>query len=205
MVVVRHNTIKSDWGAVKFGTEAMGDFYNILVEDCHIHDTRGGGIKMLSVDGANIHDVTLRNLVMHNVDMPIFIRLGERRRTYRDALAQPVGSITEITISGIHATTRKSADSRVTPPAGIFITGTPDHRIGRVTLQDITITLPGGGTAEHSTTVVPEDEIRYPEFSFFGVLPAYGLYARHIDQLVTDNLTFNLSNADARPERRIDR
>jgi len=48
-IKVSNCTLKSDWGAIKFGTESMGDFYNIQVSDCKIHNTRGGGIKILSV------------------------------------------------------------------------------------------------------------------------------------------------------------
>ena len=46
--------LKSHCGAIKFGTESMGDFKNITVRDCFVHDTKGGGIKILSADGANV-------------------------------------------------------------------------------------------------------------------------------------------------------
>lgn len=204
-VLVRHCTLKSDWGAIKFGTEAMGDFHDISLEKIRIHDTRGGGIKILSVDGANIRNINIRDIVMENVDMPIFIRLGERLRTYRDAPVQPVGSISDVNISRVTATTRSLDESRVNPPAGIFITGTPDHPIGMITLRDIEITLPGGGSASDAVREVEEAIDRYPEFSFFDVLPAHGLFARHVTSLMTANVTFKLTAPDARPERRHDR
>ena len=72
---------------------------------------------------------------MNNVDMPLFIRLGERLLTYRDAPVQPVGSINNITIKNIKATTRSLAESRISPPTGIFIVGTQNHPIGRVRLK----------------------------------------------------------------------
>ena len=53
-ISVRHCRLKSEWGAIKIGTEFMGDFTNISVKKCLVYDTRGGGIKILSVDGANI-------------------------------------------------------------------------------------------------------------------------------------------------------
>jgi len=40
---------------------------------------------------------------MDKVDMPIFIRLGERLRTYRNAEKQEVGSIKSVKISNITA------------------------------------------------------------------------------------------------------
>lgn len=200
-VEVYNCRLKSNWGAIKFGTESMGDFRNISVKNCNIHNTRGGGIKILSVDGANIENIVIDSIQMENVDMPLFMRLGERRRTYRDAPRQPVGSITNVSISNIRANTRSLEESRVVPPTGIFVTGTSDHKIGHVSLSNIAVTLPGGGTAEHVTIQVPENETKYPEFTKFdGPVPAYGLYARHIDDLQLSNISFNLLGDDEREE-----
>jgi len=197
-IKVANCKLKSDWGTIKFGTESMGDMYNIDIENCEVYDTKGGGIKILSVDGANIHDLTIDSIKMDNVDMPIFIRLGERLRTYRKAEKQQVGSITNIFISNVTGTTRAIDSSRVTPPSGILITGTPNHKIGAVTLKNIALELPGGGVKAHKTVTVAEDETRYPEFSFFKTLPAYGLYSRHVKKLKIENVSFNVTSEDQR-------
>jgi polygalacturonase len=196
-VKVDNCKLKSNWGAIKFGTESMGDFHHIDIRNCKIYDTKGGGIKILSVDGANIHDVVIDNIEMEDVDMPIFIRLGERLRTYRDAEKQKVGSITNVTISNIKAVTRDLENSRISPPAGVFITGTPNHKIGKINLKNINIKLPGGGLTADIVPVA-EDETRYPEFNFFKVLPAYGLYGRHIEDLNVDDMAFELTSNDER-------
>ena len=57
---------------------------------------------------------------------------------------------------------------------------------------------PGGGTAEDATAVVPEDEFRYPEQWFFGVLPSYGIFARHVKNLKLTNIDIELECDDAR-------
>ena len=95
-VVVTKCRLKSGWGAIKFGTESMGDFRNIRVSDCYVYDTNGGGIKVLSVDGANIDNVYINKINMVDVDTPIFIRLGERLRTYRNVSKRPAGSINNL-------------------------------------------------------------------------------------------------------------
>ncbi|MGC6430014.1 MAG: glycoside hydrolase family 28 protein [Jejuia sp.] len=192
--------LKSDWGALKFGTESMGDMYNVDIRRCKINNTKGGGIKILSVDGANISNVTIDSIDMKKVDTPIFIRLGERLRTYRDAEKQTVGSVNNINISNITATTMETDSSRVNPPTGIFITGTPKHKIGKLNLKNIHITLPGDGKLEHKTVNVPEDEIRYPEFKLFGVLPSYGLMARHVEELNFNEYSFKTVRPDERDE-----
>ncbi|WP_109831719.1 glycoside hydrolase family 28 protein [Reichenbachiella versicolor] len=200
-VKVYNCKLSSHWGAIKFGTESMGDYRDIEIKNCFIHDTKGGGIKILSVDGSNIDNVLIDSITMENVEMPLFMRLGERRLTYRDAEQQPVGSINNVRICNVKATTRSIEESRVTPPAGVFITGTPHHAIGNIELENISIDLPGGGTAEMSTREMPENEAQYPEFTKFdGPLPAYGLFARHVKDLKMKNVVFNLFAVDEREE-----
>ncbi|MGY6649752.1 glycoside hydrolase family 28 protein [Wenyingzhuangia sp. IMCC45574] len=199
-VLVKDCKLKSNWGAIKFGTESMGDFKNITIQDCFIHDTTGGGIKMLSVDGANIDNVLIENIRMENVEMPIFIRLGERRLVYRNAARKPVGSINNVTIRNVKAVVRSLENCRIKPTTGFFFTGTPNHKIGHVTLENINITLPGGGTKEDASIVVPENETQYPEFTKLGATPAYGMFARHIEKLETKNIVFNLSSKEERKE-----
>ena len=46
---------------------------------------------------------------------------------------------------------------------------------------------------------VPEMPREYPEPSNFGILPAYGLYARHVRGLTVRNVTFTLRSGDGRP------
>ncbi|MEQ9290056.1 MAG: glycoside hydrolase family 28 protein [Cyclobacteriaceae bacterium] len=199
-VLVKDCKLKSEWGAIKFGTESMGDFKNITIRDCFIHDTRGGGIKVLSVDGANIDNILIENIEMENVEMPIFIRLGERGLVYRDAPKQPVGSIGNVTIRNIKASVRELADCRIQPTAGFFFTGTPNHKIGNIKFENIEVSLPGGGTEDDAQIVVPENETEYPEFTKLGAVPAYGVFGRHIENLETSNVSFNLRSEDQRKE-----
>jgi hypothetical protein len=46
---------------------------------------------------------------------------------------------------------------------------------------------------------VPEREDGYPEPSMFGLLPAGGIYARHVRGLTIHNFTLSFMNADQRP------
>src|SRR6185369_10021802 len=76
--------LKSNQGAIKLGTESLGGFQNINISNCQIHDTRNGGIKLLTVDGGDLTDVIISDITMDNVRTPIFIRLGARLKTFRD-------------------------------------------------------------------------------------------------------------------------
>lgn len=192
--------IKSHWGAIKFGTESMGDFKNITVRDCFVHDTRGGGIKILSADGAHVDNILIENIKMENVEMPIFIRLCERRLVYRNAKRKPAGSINKVTIRNIDAKVTNREELRIKAATGLYFSGTPDHKLGHVSLENIKIELPGGGTKEDAEVVVPENIVQYPEFTKLGATPAHGLFARHIEKLDMKNVSFSLREEDKRDE-----
>ena len=49
--------------------------------------------------------------------------------------------------------------------------------------------------------MVAEDPARYPEQFFFGVLPASGLYARHVDGLRLKKVRLETEKPDLRPEK----
>ncbi|MDA8376005.1 MAG: glycosyl hydrolase family 28 protein [Planctomycetia bacterium] len=196
---VDHCRLSSQCADVKFGSETMGTMRDIHVRDCYEYDTRLGGIKILSVDGARISNVRFDNIIMKNVDMPIFIRLGARLSTFHPGqIPQTVGSINNIVIRNV--TAQASNLGRLLFPTGIFITGIPHHRIGSVLLENISITLSGGAPASARYIHVPENITEFPDFFLFSpYLPAYGMFARHVDDLVLNNVHFKLDNPDARP------
>ena len=86
------------------------------------------------------------------------------------------------------------------PPSGILILGLEEKKIENISLNNIHITLPGGGLKEHTDISIPTDETRYPEFSFFGIMPAYGITARYVENLEQNNVDFRLTGSDERPE-----
>ncbi|MGC9260534.1 MAG: glycoside hydrolase family 28 protein [Phycisphaerae bacterium] len=196
---VDHCRLSSQCADVKFGSETMGTMRDIHVKDCYEYDTRLGGIKILSVDGAHISNVRFDNIIMKNVDMPIFIRLGARLSTFHPGQTpQGVGSINNIVIRNV--TAQASNLGRLLFPTGIFITGFPKHRVGHVLLENIAITLSGGAPASARHIHVPENITEFPDFFLFSpYLPAYGMYARHVDDLILNNVHFKLDNSDARP------
>jgi polygalacturonase len=184
--------LKSHWGGIKLGTESVGDFENITVSHCRLADTHGG-IKLLSVDGANMRHVTISDLDMTNVTMPIFIRLGSRLKTFRDGdTPRPVGTVSDVTIRNIRGA--------CVSPLAILISGIPGHPVEGVTLENIHLQLPGGGTREDAQAVLPEKETGYPEITLFGShLPAYGVLARHVRDLKIRGVSLTLKSPDARP------
>lgn len=199
-IVVSGMRLKSSQGAIKMGTESMAPFENIKISDCYIYETNNGGIKLLTVDGAHLRNIEISNIVMNEVKTPILIRLGSRLSVFRKGndTQQQTGTLENIVIRNVKA---KASDSaQLKPPSGILITGVPGHYVTNVTLENIEIDLLGSGTVENSRHPVPEAIDQYPEVKTFGpMIPAYGLWARHVKGLKLKNITFRLKTNDLRP------
>jgi len=175
-------------GRIKLGTEASGGFRNIAISNCVFDFCRGLAIEQ--VDGADLVDVAVTNLVMREVmNAPIFIRLGGR---LRGPGVRTPGRVARLAISNVVA-------HDVTPDHGIFIAGLPGHPVTDLRLEGIQLHSRGGGTADDARRTVPEMIRDYPEPMLFGPLPAWGLYVRHAAGLSLRDITLRLLNADARP------
>jgi hypothetical protein len=122
-----------------------------------------------------------------------------------------------VTLSNITATD-------VDPRYSTLITGLPGHRIEDLTMTNIRIRYRGGLLLDHARQqpaemintffqrnspevlasredpyAVPENEKTYPEPCTFGILPAYGMYIRHVKNLVLDNVELGFEQQDTRP------
>lgn len=192
--------LKSSQAGIKMGTESMAAFENIKISKCHIYETRNGGIKLLTVDGANLRNVEISDITMEDVRTPMLFRLGSRLSVFRKTsdTKQPTGTFENVVIRNVKA--NASANAQLMPPSGILITGVPGHYITGLTLENIEINLAGGGLAEHARQAVPEAIDQYPEVKTFGPrVPAYGVWARHVKGLKLKNVKFNLDHNDLRP------
>lgn len=200
-IIVRDMLLKSNQSGIKMGTESMAPFEDIHISNCKIYDTKNGGIKLFSVDGAHLRNIEISDIIMDEVRTPMLFRLGARLNVFRknEDTKQPIGTFENVIIRNVNA---KAADkAQLDPPSGILITGIPGHYITNLTLENIHISLLGTGTPEDALCKVPEAIDQYPEVKTFGPkIPAYGVWARHARGLKLKNVTFDLKNPDARPE-----
>ena len=175
-------------GRIKFGTEANGGFRNCTVANCTFRACRG--LALEEVDGGILENITINNLTMMDVAVyPIYITLGSRNRG--PAVTVP-SRARNILISNVIAT---GIDSM----SGIQITGIPEQPIEGVRLENIRLSFKGGGTKEQASRVPPELGTGYPEPGKIGVMPAYGVYARHVKDLELSNIRLSLEKDDLRP------
>ena len=203
-IVITGCVLRSHWAALKLGTESAGDFRNILISDIVIHDTHGGGLKIISMDGCRLENVHVSNLIMDGVSGPIFLRLGARlRRYFADQPERSPGTLRHVSIRHVTGRVTENGDPLYgcwPRKAGIIVTGIPGHAIEDVLFEDIDLSFPGGGTtADAACHAVPEQETAYPEFPVFHPLPSWGFYLRHARNIRLRDVHLRLDSPDARP------
>ena len=180
-VTIRNCRLASCCNAVKFGTGSYADVRDVLIENCELRRAGANhrfswwktipgvtnricgiaGIALEVVDGGRMDGVTVRGITMEGYQTPLFVRLHRRHdpqcgmETYlRNVLVEDF---------------RGTADSRIASS----ITGVPGLRPRDITLRNIELTVPGGGTPEDTSATVPEKDGEYPEsFMFDMVTPA---------------------------------
>jgi len=175
-------------GRIKFGTESTGGFRNVTIANCTFRGCHG--LALEEVDGGIMENISINNLTMMDVaQYPIYITTGERERG--PDVSTP-GQMRNIFISNVIA-------SGIDPMSGIQITGTPGQPIEGVRLENIRLDFKGGGTQAQAARVPPELGTGYPEPGRIGVMPAYGVFARHVRGLELANIRTTFAKEDSRP------
>ncbi|HEY3762488.1 MAG TPA: glycoside hydrolase family 28 protein [Verrucomicrobiae bacterium] len=174
-------------GRIKFGTEASCGFRNCAVENCTFDDCRGFALE--EVDGATLEDIVVNNLTMRNVvDYAIYITTGKRNRTPNLTTSSHARNIliSNVVADGVGAM------------SGIQIMGMPDVPVEGVRIENVQLISNGGGTAKDAARQIKELGIIYPEPSRLGILPAYGVFARHVKDLELANISTSFKTNDLR-------
>ena len=206
--------------ALRLGPHSIKNLERITVANCIFRDVGHSGLCLQMCQGGVMQDLVFSNIVMENVVAPITLRLGGwqtdpsmtwsvqgdegwEKGVMRNVRFHNIRAI--VPSVAMQGTKYEAAWRNVPKLAGmkrscIHLSGTPRTTIENVAFSGVHITFPGGGTAaEGRRRDVPELERTYPASYMFGVLPAYGLYARHVRGLSLHNVHFDLAAPDLRP------
>lgn len=177
-------------GRIKLGTESVGGFRNIIIRNCELEFCRG--VALETVDGGNLEGVTISNMKMREIhDGPLFFRLGARLRGPHRTTA---GSFRSVIVDGLDC---RAANCDV--PA--IISGIPGHMIEGVVLKNVNFVQQGGDARRAPAFTPPELVSNYPEAGMFGKkLPARAVFARHLNNLRIEAMTFATMRPDERPD-----
>ena len=176
-------------GRIKLGTESNGGYRNITISNCTC--MWSSGLAFEEVDQGRMENICVTNIAMEHVHhYPIYITTGCRNRGPKE-VTQP-SSARNIQISNVIATDCDSLCS-------IIVTGMKDEPIRNVWLSNIRLTFRGGGTKNLAKRDYREQGTNYPEPRWAGPTPAYGLYARHVEGLHVNDVTFRYERPEYRP------
>ena len=176
-------------GRFKLGTESNGGYRNISLTNCTF--MYSSGLAFEEVDQGRMENIVVSNITMSHVHhYPIYITTGCRNRGPKE-VTRP-SSARDIQISNVIADDCDSLCS-------IIVTGMKDEPVRNVWLSNIRLYFKGGGTRDLVNKDYREQGTNYPEPKFAGWTPAYGLYARHVEGLHVNDVTFRYERPDYRP------
>ena len=205
-VLIRDCTIRSSANAIKFGTVSRGGFRHIRIIHNRVYDTYRSALALEAVDGAAIRDVVADSLDAVNTGNALFIRIGARSGSRQGSIAEVTIRHFSVQIAAGKADSGYSYEGPVEDQprniSPIVLTGLPGVFLQDIRLEDVTVRYPGGGSpfiaSRLASDSVPELPAKYPEFSMFRELPAWGMYIRHARGIQGNNLRLYCGAKDYR-------
>ena len=197
-VLISDCTVRSSSNALKLGSESSSGFRDVTFRRCTLLGRRApevpraiaeaGGVAIEMVDGGVLERVSVTDITMLDVPVPLFVRLADRGA---GPSTRGPGTLRDVTIRRLVATGVQGTSS---------ITGLRDVPIEGITLQDVLLSAaPTAGEADLVGLEVPEAPGGYPRPDMFGPLPAHGLYCRHVQGLGLARVTLTSGVAEVRP------
>ncbi|ARV16588.1 hypothetical protein [Polaribacter sp. SA4-12] len=161
-------------------------------------------------------NMVFTGLTMQNVRVPLYMAFFQQRACIDAPMeVEPMGSMKGFIFSNITCKFEKVAEKcaaykeKITSKNSlIFISGLPGHNIEDVLFQNVFLETNGGAIKKDFENVeVPELDLKYLNDWWAGiytydrdsiVVPASGIYARHIRGLKLDNVITSTRNPDER-------
>jgi len=202
-VLVENCKLYSSCNALKFGTDSQGDFRNVLVRNIEVggpaREMRSlnrrradSGISWEAVDGNTIENVFATQVKIVRAESPLFLRLGDRGRTRPENPRPPPGNLRRIVFDRVVGDDNGSR--------GSYFMGLEDKPIEDVVIRDSRLRVGATHETVPAEEAVPEYRADYPDAHMIGkVAPAYGLWARHVNNLTLEKVAFTPDSPDARP------
>ena len=203
-IEIEDAVVVSVMNAFKIGTETYFGIRDVRCRNCTfmLPDIFPGGVSGISIesaDGSDISGITLENIRMRNICVPVFISLSKRCKfgflSDEDRKAKENGgSVSSVTIDGIDAEGME---------APCIITGFRDADGSEGRIKDITIRNMKAVYLDNEERLEILPEIRenvrdYPESNALGDMPSYGFYVRHADNVRLENISITPRSSNKR-------
>jgi hypothetical protein len=184
---------ESGCNGLQFGSETAGDFKHIRCWDIKIGRAMKAGIGITCNDSAHIEDVRYKNIQIKGAANPIYILITDRLRTGEPGVKP--GSIKDVYIQDVTCTDMAEGRQGTVNPASI--SALPGYPIENLTIENLKLVYPGGGTKKDAE-VVPGYPKDYSPRSL-GTRPASAFYIRHAKDITLKNVSVSWDKPDERP------
>ncbi|MBF0198494.1 MAG: right-handed parallel beta-helix repeat-containing protein [Planctomycetes bacterium] len=206
-VTVSNCKLKSVKSAFKFGTESYDGFVNVTARNLTIEGGRDA-LAFFSVDGAKIENVLIENITIIDSKCPLIVFLGRRlRKIGGDSKQLTIGSVNKMMVKNLKATGCSK---------GIILAGMKGNEVKDITLDGVDVhfkpeppkaakkknkksrknkkkkSATGDTPTRQADLIVKVQETGYPSSSLFGTLNAWGLFVRHAEGIVLNNVNLTL-------------
>lgn len=199
-IVITNCVFTSKWAAMRIGLASRGDFESITVSNCTFHDIQDSGLKIQMNEGGEMKNMIFSNIIMKNVPRPIFLTFCQQRA----GVDSPETMFPMKAMHGFSFNNMIIDNSELDKNSIIFFTGMPKNYVTDIQINNIQMTVSGGGNQEDANKKnIKEYTLEtldgwWPEFSKVGTLPASGIYARHIAGLYINNFQLITISDDKR-------
>ncbi|HTJ66651.1 MAG TPA: glycosyl hydrolase family 28 protein [Actinospica sp.] len=190
-VTVTNVTASSNNNAFQFGSETCGNFSGYTFSHLTVNAAGKAGLGIVSMDGAQISNVSYTDVTMKDAATPIFIKIGDRGRCPG---SPGPGSISGITFDHVTGTHLSDLGANYTST----ITGMPGHPVSNVTVENVDLTVPGGDPASDATIDPPTVYTSYVPRDL-GTRPSYGWWLRNVSGIDFTDDTVGYDKNDDRP------
>lgn len=202
-VLVENCRIYSTTNAVKLGTDSQSEFRNVLLRNLQLGGPSAempainrrrseSGISWEIVDGGHAENIYARDIRIARADSPLFLRLGDRGRVRPGEPRPPPGTLRRVVYDRISGTDNGAR--------GSYFMGLPDKHIADVALRDVSLQVSATSKPVPAQQDVAPMRDTYPDAHMIpDAVPAYGLWACHLDGLTLTRVRFTTVGKDARP------
>lgn len=198
-VTISNCLMCSRWAAIRIGMSSLGNLEDVVVSNCIFRDIQDAGLKIQMNEGGVMRNMSFSNIIMRNVPRPIFMTFNSWRTGVDSPQPlPPMKTLCDMQFSHIRVDNAGLDGSVAT---GIVLCGVPGHCIERVSFEDVSMSVAGGGTADQAAIGNLREFVdQRPEFSVLGEhVPFTTFYARHVRGLTLSNVRFEAARPEARP------
>ena len=202
-VYIANCSFSGRWAGIRIGLLSRGNFEDVTMTNCSFSNHNDSGLKIQMNEGGEMKNMIFTHLTMTNVPRPLFLTFCQKN-AWVDATPgelPPMKSVRNLRFSDITVNNETGSKN-----SAFVIVGMPGHPVENISFSNIRAIFPGGGTERDLTNSTPVAELtpenlgnRWPEIgNLRRIVPARGLYARHVKGMTLNNVEFSTKTPDVR-------